>query len=266
MVSAIAGRLRRMGLADRRHRRHPIAQHRREHSDHARRAAGGHDRGAAAAVVAARRHDRRAGARRRQGADHLRPVSAASSQSRQLALRVAAEVFSIRYVCGFGKNLPDGIVPFDDLFDRRQARPRAAARSRAAAMPPPMSRPSPSMSAKDGLAAGRAQSSRIARAAASASCWKAAWRRTPIALSTLAPSSFAGMSLTLLPWLLTGGTLALHHPFDEEVFGAPAAGDRCRHADAAGTGGAAARRSRRVGRATARLPSSPPGVRPNGSP
>ena len=33
-------------------------------------------------------------------------------------------------------------------------------------------------------------------------------------LSTIAPSSFAGLSLTLLPWLLSGGTLALHHPFD----------------------------------------------------
>ena len=34
----------------------------------------------------------------------------------QFAMRVAAEVFSIRYVCGFGANLPDGVVPFDDLF------------------------------------------------------------------------------------------------------------------------------------------------------
>ena len=34
----------------------------------------------------------------------------------QLALHVAAEVFSIRYVCGFGGNLPDGVVAFDDLF------------------------------------------------------------------------------------------------------------------------------------------------------
>ena len=31
-------------------------------------------------------------------------------------MQVAAEVFSIRYVCGFGEKLPDGVVPFDDLF------------------------------------------------------------------------------------------------------------------------------------------------------
>jgi len=32
--------------------------------------------------------------------------------------------------------------------------------------------------------------------------------------STLAPSSFAGLCLPLVPWLLCGGTLVLHHPFD----------------------------------------------------
>ena len=48
----------------------------------------------------------------------------------QFAMRVAAEVFSIRYVCGFGDDLPDGVVPFDDLFDRRRTRSGAAARSR----------------------------------------------------------------------------------------------------------------------------------------
>ena len=35
-------------------------------------------------------------------------------------------------------------------------------------------------------------------------------------LSTSCPSSFAGISLTLLPWLLSGGTLVLHQPFDAE--------------------------------------------------
>ena len=39
-----------------------------------------------------------------------------------------------------------------------------------------------------------------------------------VILSTIAPSSFAGMAMTLLPWLLVGGTLALHHPFDGATF------------------------------------------------
>ncbi|MGA9896370.1 MAG: AMP-binding protein [Xanthobacteraceae bacterium] len=34
----------------------------------------------------------------------------------RLAARVAADVLSIRYVCGFGENRYDGVVPLDDLF------------------------------------------------------------------------------------------------------------------------------------------------------
>ena len=41
----------------------------------------------------------------------------------QLAMRVAADVFSIRYVCGFGADLPDGVVPFDDLFTAEKLDP-----------------------------------------------------------------------------------------------------------------------------------------------
>ena len=36
-------------------------------------------------------------------------------------------------------------------------------------------------------------------------------------LSTMPASSFAGISLTLLPWLLSAGTLCLHHRYDAEV-------------------------------------------------
>ncbi|MGD0027191.1 MAG: AMP-binding protein, partial [Xanthobacteraceae bacterium] len=41
----------------------------------------------------------------------------------QFAMRVASEVFSIRYVCGFGEKLPDGVVPFDDLFTAEKLDP-----------------------------------------------------------------------------------------------------------------------------------------------
>jgi hypothetical protein len=39
-------------------------------------------------------------------------------------------------------------------------------------------------------------------------------------LSTIPIGSFAGISLTLLHWLLSGGSLHLHHGFDPEAFGA----------------------------------------------
>src|SRR6478752_7037244 len=36
-------------------------------------------------------------------------------------------------------------------------------------------------------------------------------------MSAFAPSSFAGLTSSLVVWLLSGGTLALHHPFDGDV-------------------------------------------------
>ena len=40
-----------------------------------------------------------------------------------LAMHIAMETFTIRFVCGFGENLPDGVVPIDDIFDRGGAPP-----------------------------------------------------------------------------------------------------------------------------------------------
>src|SRR5207244_7165008 len=39
-----------------------------------------------------------------------------SADHYELAMQVAAEIFPIRYVCGYGRDAPDGLVPFDDLF------------------------------------------------------------------------------------------------------------------------------------------------------
>jgi hypothetical protein len=39
-----------------------------------------------------------------------------------------------------------------------------------------------------------------------------------VLLSTLMSSSFAGLATGMIPWLLTGGTLALHHPFDAHTY------------------------------------------------
>ena len=48
----------------------------------------------------------------------------------RLATRVAADVFSIRYVCGFGDNLSDGVVPLARPVHGGEARSDPAARSR----------------------------------------------------------------------------------------------------------------------------------------
>jgi AMP-binding enzyme len=140
----------------------------------------------------------------------------ASFNHGQCALRIASEVFSIRYVGGFGANLPDGVVPFDDLFAgnarnpvrslERESRQNAAAHIALLSFDVgtggilPVAR-----NHVEVLAGGLSVhlEGRLVRNAA--------------ILSTIAPDSFAGISLTLVPWLLSGGTLALHHPFDPDL-------------------------------------------------
>ena len=131
------------------------------------------------------------------------------------AMNVAAEVFSIRYVGGFGDKLPDGLVPFDDLFTaaKLDAVPPVDREADAAAHlavttfevgedgPLPVARRHLELLA-GGL--GALLESRIEQDAG--------------VLSAVAPTSFAGICLTLVPWLLSGGTLSLHHPFAAEVF------------------------------------------------
>jgi hypothetical protein len=46
-------------------------------------------------------------------------------------------------------------------------------------------------------------------------------------LSTLPPASFAGCSSALVPWLLSGGKLVLHHPFDPETLRAQIEQEGC---------------------------------------
>ena len=63
-------------------------------------------------------------------------------------------------------------------------------------------------------------------------------------MSAFAPSSFAGLTSSLLVWLLSGGTLALHHPFDGDVL-EQQINERClRYAGRAGATGVAAGRDR----------------------
>jgi hypothetical protein len=46
-------------------------------------------------------------------------------------------------------------------------------------------------------------------------------------LSALAPSSFAGLASSFVMWLLSGGTLAMHHPFDETTMTRQIETERC---------------------------------------
>ncbi len=144
----------------------------------------------------------------------------------QFAMRIASELFSIRYVCGFGRGIPDGVVPFEDLFGAEQSEP---------ASPLPRERPDNAAAdvglitfdlGEDGLVP-VARSHLEMLAGGLAVTLEARLAPNARILSTIAPASFAGVSLTLLPWLLSAGTLSLHQPFDADVLAQQCRDDAC---------------------------------------
>jgi hypothetical protein len=149
-----------------------------------------------------------------------------------LAINAAAEAFTVRQVCGFGPHPPDGAVSLDDLYAAAaaeagpapaMARERTASPTRGAHLaavtwdvttdgPVPVARSDAELIA-GGLAV----------------LLESRFPQNAVILSTLPLSSFAGLAMTLVPWLVVGGTLALHHPFDCMTFA-----EQCRalHCDA----------------------------------
>lgn len=127
-----------------------------------------------------------------------------------LALNAAADAFSIRHVCGFGNDLPEGMASLDLAIQTPSTttRPVAADGRRAAMISFDVTadgfRPVP-RTHLNLIAGGLALSleSEIPQGSA--------------LMSAFTPTSFAGLTCSLVVWLLTGGTLALHHPFDGDV-------------------------------------------------
>jgi AMP-binding enzyme len=143
----------------------------------------------------------------------------------QFAMTVGADVFSIRYVCGFGNDLPDGMVWFEDLFATEvDAAPPAdrERRSNAAAHIAVIT-----FDVGEGGIVPVARSHAELLAGGLAVLLESGLAQDANILSTIVPSSFAGICLTLLPWALCGGTLILHHPFDAGTLSRQARDERC---------------------------------------
>ena len=141
-----------------------------------------------------------------------------------VAMHVAAEIFPVRFVCGFGAKLADGVVPLDDIFTDQKVDP----------LPPVRREVNPAAhvalitweTTPEGLVP-------IARnhmeliAGGLAMLLEGQLQQQAVLLGACTMSSFGGLALTVLPWLLTGGTLSLHQPFDPAVLTMQCRHDRC---------------------------------------
>jgi hypothetical protein len=127
-----------------------------------------------------------------------------------LAMNAAVEAFSIRHVCGFGNDLPEGMASLDLAMSDGSATARAVTQDgRKAAII------SFDVTVDGFRAVPRTHLNLIAGGLAL--FLESGVPQGATIMSAFAPSSFAGLTSSLLIWLLSGGTLALHHPFDGDV-------------------------------------------------
>jgi hypothetical protein len=127
-----------------------------------------------------------------------------------LAMNAAAEAFSIRHVCGFGSDLPEGMASLDDALARPSTSHRTVIQDgRKAAII------SFDVTADGFRAVPRTHLSVIAGALALS--LESDVPQGATIMSAVAPSSFAGIASSMVVWLLSGGTLVLHHPFDSQI-------------------------------------------------
>ena len=139
------------------------------------------------------------------------------------AVQTAANVFPIRHVCGFGPSLPDGVIPLDGPLAENIGPATETAREGNSADPvavvtidiAPNGPMLVARSHKELVAGGRV------------SLLEGGIQQDARLLGCCAMGSFAGLALTLIPWLLTGGTLSLHHGFDAQAFASQCRDDGC---------------------------------------
>lgn len=128
-----------------------------------------------------------------------------------IAMNAAAEAFSVRHVFGFGKSLPDGMTRLTvDAKDTHVPPLRA-----------PFDPQRPAIVSfdvtADGMCAVPRNHSHLIAGGLAVTLESALPAGAKI-LSTIAPSSFGGMATSIVPWLLSGGSLSLYHAGALHVF------------------------------------------------
>jgi len=127
-----------------------------------------------------------------------------------LIMNAAAEAFSIRYVGGFGSDLPEGMTPLDHVLAGPFIEP----------LPPATDARSAAIITFDITADGFRAVPRTHLNLISgglAVFLESGLPQGATMMSAVMPSSFGHLASSLVTWLLSGGVLALHHPFDNAV-------------------------------------------------
>jgi hypothetical protein len=132
----------------------------------------------------------------------------------EVVIHVAADLFPIRYICGFGGKLPDGVVALDDIFSTGPTdfTPPSVRQGNAADHVAAITFDI----GTDGLRAVARNHHELIAGGRAVFLESSAAAETPT-LSTIPIGSFAGLALTVGHWLLSGGTLSLHHGLDPET-------------------------------------------------
>jgi hypothetical protein len=137
-----------------------------------------------------------------------------------LIMNAAAEAFSIRYVGGFGSDLPEGMTPLDAVLSSEFVEPTPVTQDarRAAIVSFDVT--------SDGFrAVPRTHLNLISGGLAV--FLESGMPQGATIMSAMVPSSFASIASSLVTWLLSGGVLALHHPFDNAVLERSIAANAC---------------------------------------
>jgi non-ribosomal peptide synthetase component E (peptide arylation enzyme) len=126
---------------------------------------------------------------------------------------VAATQLSVRFVLGFGDVLPDGVISLDEVVARRDG-PRRGAGIGLGQAPAMIT-----FTARAGapfLPVPRHEDELLAQGAMTVI--GLALDRSDVILNPYPFTGPIGLALGLMPWLIGGATLALHHPFDYAAF------------------------------------------------
>ncbi|HET7680094.1 MAG TPA: class I adenylate-forming enzyme family protein [Xanthobacteraceae bacterium] len=132
-----------------------------------------------------------------------------------LAMRAAVDIFPVRYVCAFGSGLPDGVVGLDELYAEENPQPPQLDRARAEDRAAHLAVITWEATADALVPVARNHAEVIAGGLAV--LLEGRYETGATFLSAVPPSTFAGLTVSVLPWLITGGTLVLHQAFDPET-------------------------------------------------